>query len=92
MPLAEALHALMGLLRDSGAPQRLVASGGQYQQSLPQNKTYQLLRLRIDDGRRPGARDQRPPADGVDPHDARRCRRPAAPGAVDVPFELTLCA
>jgi cell division protein ZapD len=26
----------MGLLRDSGAPQRMVAIGGQYQQSLPQ--------------------------------------------------------
>lgn len=35
MPLAEALHALMSLLRDSGSPQRMVASGGQYQQSLP---------------------------------------------------------
>jgi cell division protein ZapD len=49
-PLADALHALMDLLRDSGAPQRLVASGGQYQQSLPQNKTYHLMRVRFDDG------------------------------------------
>ena len=28
MPLAEALHVLLGLLRDSGAPQRVVASAG----------------------------------------------------------------
>jgi cell division protein ZapD len=38
----------MGLLRDSGAPQRMVAAGGQYQQSLPQGKTYHLLRVRLD--------------------------------------------
>jgi cell division protein ZapD len=49
-PLADALHALMDLLRDSGAPQRMVAIGGQYQQSLPQNKTYHLMRVRFDDG------------------------------------------
>jgi cell division protein ZapD len=46
--LAEALQTLMGLLRDSGAPQRMVAGGGQYQQSLPPNKAYHLLRVRID--------------------------------------------
>ena len=91
-PLADALHTLMGLLRDSGAPQRMVASGGQYQQSLPQNKTYHLLRLRMDSG------------DGLVPEisghrlmvmvrmmraDADNRLRPAG---VDVPFELTLCA
>ena len=45
---AEALHALMGLLRDSGSPQRMVAAGGQYQQSLPQGKSYHLMRVRLD--------------------------------------------
>ena len=35
MPLAEALQVLLGLLRDSGAPHKVVALGGQYQQSLP---------------------------------------------------------
>jgi cell division protein ZapD len=34
MPLAEALSVLLGLLRDSGAPQRVVAKAGQFQQSL----------------------------------------------------------
>ena len=48
MPLAEALNVLLGLLRDSGAPQRVVAKGGQYQQSLPQGKTFHLLRVRLD--------------------------------------------
>lgn len=92
MPLAEALSTLMGLLRDSGSAQRMVATGGHYQQSLPQNKTYQLLRLRMDGG------------DGLVPEitghrlmvsvrmmraDAENRLRPAS---VDVPFELTLCA
>jgi cell division protein ZapD len=49
MPLAEALNVLLGLLRDSGAPQRVVAKGGQFQQSLAQGKTFHLLRVRVDD-------------------------------------------
>ena len=91
-PLGDALHALMGLLRDSGAPQRLVAMSGQYQQSLPQNKTYHLLRVRLDD------------SDGLVPEisghrllvSVRMMRADAEgrlrPAAADVPFELTLCA
>jgi cell division protein ZapD len=47
-PLAEALSVLLGLLRESGAPQRVVATAGQFQQSLPTGRTYQLLRVRID--------------------------------------------
>jgi cell division protein ZapD len=49
MPLAEALSVLLGLLRDSGAPQRVVAKAGQYQQSLPPGKPFHLLRVRLDD-------------------------------------------
>ena len=91
-PLADALHALMDLLRDSGAPQRLVAIGGQYQQSLPQNKTYHLMRVRFDDG------------GGLVPEisghrllvSIRMMRADAEgrlrPAPLDVPFELTLCA
>ena len=30
MPLAEALQVLLGLLRDSGVPHKVVAIGGQY--------------------------------------------------------------
>ncbi len=48
-PLAGALHLLLGLLRDAGVPHRVVAPAGQFQQSLPQGKTYQLLRVRVDD-------------------------------------------
>lgn len=50
LPLAQALATLLGLLRDSGSPQRVVAPAGQYQQSLPPGKVYHLLRLRLDDG------------------------------------------
>jgi cell division protein ZapD len=48
MPLAEALSVLLGLLRDSGAAQRVVAKAGQYQQSLPAGRTFHLLRVRLD--------------------------------------------
>jgi cell division protein ZapD len=48
MPLAEAIQVLLGLLRDSGTPHKVAATAGQFQQSLPPNRTYQLLRLRID--------------------------------------------
>ncbi len=47
MPLAEALQVLIGLLRDSGVPHKVVAPAGQYQQSLPQGRDYQLMRVRL---------------------------------------------
>ncbi|TWO68988.1 cell division protein ZapD [Caenimonas sedimenti] len=46
--LAEAIQVLLKLLRDSGTPQKVLATGGQLQQTLPQGRTFQLLRLRID--------------------------------------------
>jgi cell division protein ZapD len=48
MPLAEALQVLLGLLRDSGAPHKVAAVGGQYSQSLPAGRVYQLMRVRLD--------------------------------------------
>jgi len=91
MPLAEALHVLLGLLRDSGTPQRVVAMGGQFQQSLPQGRTHHLMRVRIDgdvavvpeiSGHRLMAmvRMMQADADG-------RLR----PSTADTAFELTLC-
>lgn len=47
-PLADAISLLLTLLRDSGVPQKVLAQGGQYQQALPQGRTFQLLRLSID--------------------------------------------
>ncbi|MDB5897576.1 MAG: hypothetical protein JWP41_1178 [Ramlibacter sp.] len=48
-PLAESIHLLLKMLRDSGTPQKVMANGGQLQQTLPQGRTFLLLRLRIDD-------------------------------------------
>lgn len=45
--LSDAIALLLRLLRDSGASQKVMATGGKYEQSLPQGRTYQLLRLRI---------------------------------------------
>jgi cell division protein ZapD len=47
VPLAESLGLLLRLVRDSGAPQKVVAPAGQYQQMMPQGRTFQLLRLRL---------------------------------------------
>lgn len=49
VPLAVALELLLQLLRDTGVRHKVVAQAGQYQQSLPQGKTYQLLRVRLDE-------------------------------------------
>ena len=92
MPLAEALQVLLGLLRESGSPQRVLAPGGHYQQSLQQGKLYQLMRVRIDD------------SDGIVPEisghrlliSIRFMRADAEgrmrPKGTDAAFELTLCA
>jgi len=91
-PLAEALHVMLELLRSGGTPQRMLAAGGQFQQSLPQGKSFQLLRVRVDggDGLVPeitghrlmvSVRFMRPDAEG-------RLR----PAGSDTAFEMALCA
>jgi cell division protein ZapD len=45
--LAEAVCLLLRLARDSGTAQKVAASAGLYQQMLPQGRTFQLLRLRL---------------------------------------------
>ncbi len=92
-PLAESVHLLMRLLRDSGAPQKVVATAGQFQQNLPQGRSFQLLRLSID------------PAMGLIPEisgnrlivSVRLMRQDAADHRLhltgdDAAFELTLCS
>jgi cell division protein ZapD len=91
-PLAESIHVLLKLLRDSGSPQKVVAAGGQLQQTLPQGRTFQLLRLSID------------PALGLVPEisgnrlmvSVRLMRQETGdrlqPGTEDASFELTLCS
>ncbi len=92
MPLAEALHVLLGLLRDSGTSQKVIASGGQYSQSLAAGRVFQLVRVRMDGGVElvpeisghrlvVQVRLMRQEADG-------RLR----PSTIDTEFELTLCA
>lgn len=48
VPLAEAITLLLKMMRETGSPHKVMAPGGQYQQNLPQGRTYQLLRLAID--------------------------------------------
>ncbi|HEX2548075.1 MAG TPA: cell division protein ZapD [Ramlibacter sp.] len=90
-PLAESIHLLLKLLRDSGTAQKVIANGGQLQQTLPQGRTFQLLRLRID------------PALGLVPEisgnrlivSVRLMRQEAdrlLASNENTPFELTLCA
>jgi len=92
MPLAEALSVLLGLLRDAGVPHKVVAPLGQFQQSLPQGRVYQLLRLRLPDGH-----DFVPEISGHRLMVSIRLMRQDAegrlkPAAEDASFELTLCA
>lgn len=47
-PLAESVHLLLRLLRESGAAQKVMASGGALQQQLPSGRSFQLLRMRLD--------------------------------------------
>lgn len=89
--LAEALRLLLILLRDSGTAQKVVAPTGQFQQMLPQGRTFQLLRLRLN------------PALGVIPEISCnrlmvsvRLMRQESDGRLytsidDAAFELTLC-
>jgi cell division protein ZapD len=90
-PLAEAIYLLLKLLRDSGSAQKVIASGGQLQQTLPAGRTFQLLRLRID------------PTLGLVPEisanrlivSVRMMRQDSErmqASTDSAPFELTLCA
>jgi len=48
IPIAQSIQMLLKMLRDSGAAQKVMATSGQLHQNLPQGRTFQLLRLRID--------------------------------------------
>ena len=47
-PLAESIYLLLKLLRDADVPRKVMAEKGHFQQPLPQGRSFQLLRLRID--------------------------------------------
>ena len=91
-PLADALSLLLALLRETGSAQKVAAVHGQFQQSLPAGKSYQLLRLRIaaDSGLIPEISANRLMV-------SVRLMRPNERGtlqstAESADFELTLCA
>jgi cell division protein ZapD len=91
-PMAESIYLLLKLLRDSDVPYKVMAVNGQFQQPLPQERSFQLLRLRID------------PALGLIPEvsgnrlmvSVRLMQQDADDrlhqSGEDAPFELTLCA
>ena len=92
VPLAHAIQMLLQMLRETGTNQKVMAISGQLQQNLPQGRTYQLLRLKID------------PSLGITPEISCnrllvviRMMRQQSDGklmatADDVPFEMALCA
>ncbi len=92
-PLAQAIQLLLKLLRDTGSAQKVIALGGQFQQNLPQGRSFQLLRLRIDE-----ALDLVPEISGnrliVSVRLLRPSRDDKLPAATtdDAGFELTLCS
>jgi len=91
-PMANAIQMLLKMLRESGTNQKVMATAGQLQQNLPQGRTYQLLRLKID------------PTLGITPEISCnrllvviRMMRQQSDGKLmatteDVPFEMALCA
>lgn len=90
--LAQSIQLLLQVLRESGSSQKVMATGGQLQQNLPQGRAFQLLRLKID------------PALNITPEISCnrllvviRMLRQQSDGKLvasseDVPFELSLCA
>ena len=91
-PLSSAITMLLKLLRDSGAPQKVMASAGQFQQNLPQNRNFLLMRLAIDE-----ALDMAPEISGnrmlvsVRMIRQNEDQRPQTVSE-DVAFEMALCA
>ena len=91
-PLAESIYLLLKLLSEADVPYKVMASGGQFQQTLPQGRSFQLMRLRID------------PALGLIPEisgnrlmvSVRLMRHEADDrlhhSSEDTAFEITLCA
>jgi len=91
-PLAEAIYLLLKLLRDADVPYKVMAAGGQFQQNLPQGRSFQLLRLRIDPrlGLIPEISGNRLMVSVRLMRHESDDRLHASPD--DTPFELNLCA
>ena len=92
MPLAEGLQVLLGLLRDSGTPHKVIATAGQFSQSLAAGRVFQLMRVRLD-----AAAELVPEISGHRLMVQVRLMRQEPdgrlrPAVTDASFELTLCA
>ncbi len=90
-PWIEAIGLVLGMMRESGHPQMVAAPGGHFQQSLPQNRSFQLLRLRL-----PRALELIPEISGHRLLVSVRLMRQdpegrLKPAAEDTSFELSLC-
>ena len=91
-PMAQAIALLLQILRDTGKPRMLTATAGQYQMGLPQGRTVQLLRLRLDEslGLVPEISGNRLAVSvrlmRLQPDGKLQSER------IDAPFELALCA
>jgi cell division protein ZapD len=91
-PLSTSLHLLLGLLRESGVPHKVVAIGGQYQQSLTASRTWHLLRVKL-----PQQPDLVPEISGHRLMVSIRLMKSDSEGrlrplAEDCAFELALCS
>ncbi len=91
-PLADAIFILLKLLRESSGAQKVMAVGGQFQQNLPQGKTFQLLRMTLD-----RALDLIPEISGNRLMVSIRLMRQEADDKLhaspdDTSFDLTLCS
>jgi len=90
--MSDALRLLLGMLRDNAETVTVVAVGGQFQQALPQGRSYQLLRIEL-----PQDRDDAVPEISANRllvnvrwtvlQSDLRC----VPDARDIQFTLSLC-
>ncbi|MFT3778112.1 MAG: cell division protein ZapD [Ottowia sp.] len=90
-PMARAIALLLQILREAGHPQKVMAVGGHFQQTLPQGRSFQLLRLRIDE-----SLNLVPEISGNRLMASVRLMRHEADGKLhaareDAPMELALC-
>ncbi|EIM31561.1 hypothetical protein LepocDRAFT_00002930 [Leptothrix ochracea L12] len=91
-PLSDGLDVSLGLLRDAGSAQNVMARNGQFQHNLSAGRSYQLLRLRIDPSLK-----LVPEISGHRLMVSIRLMRADAEGRLravpeDAPLEITLCA
>lgn len=48
LPMAQSVHLLLKLLRDAGAPRKVIANAGLFQQNLSQGRAFLLFRLALE--------------------------------------------